>query len=169
MIRKHIRAFHSAKRFQCSECEKAFTGADKLKAHMVKHSDIKEFECDECGKQFKRKDKLKEHAKRMHSTNVSQIDQPMHERREFGTMSNKRLINDMYPINGTRSKKNKKKLKGKQSQKVTETAAQVLPGWADRPPPMPARQCHHSCRSPCPKRGNQPWTPWQLGCHMPLG
>ena len=36
MIRKHIRAFHSAKRFQCSECEKAFTGADKLKAHMVK-------------------------------------------------------------------------------------------------------------------------------------
>ena len=128
MIRKHIRAFHSAKRFQCSECEKAFTGADKLKAHMVKHSDIKEFECDECGKQFKRKDKLKEHAKRMHSTKVSQIDQPMLERRGFGTMSNKRLINDMYPINGTRSKKNKKKLKGKQSQKVTEPAAEILPG-----------------------------------------
>ena len=128
MIRKHIRAFHSAKRFQCSECEKAFTGADKLKAHMVKHSDIKEFECDECGKQFKRKDKLKEHAKRMHSTNVAQIDQPINERREFDTMSNKQLINNMYPITGTRSKKNKKKLKGKQSQRATETATEILPG-----------------------------------------
>ena len=36
LIRKHIRAFHAAKRFQCPYCEKAFTGSDKLKAHMVK-------------------------------------------------------------------------------------------------------------------------------------
>ena len=37
LIRKHIRAFHAAKRFQCPYCEKAFTGSDKLKAHMVKY------------------------------------------------------------------------------------------------------------------------------------
>merc|ERR1711894_324679 len=49
----------------------------KLKAHMVKHSDVKEFECNECGKRFKRKDKLKEHAKRMHLSAGSAAKPPL--------------------------------------------------------------------------------------------
>lgn len=40
---------------------------DKLKIHMLSHSDRRDFLCPDCGKRFKRKDKLREHAKRMHS------------------------------------------------------------------------------------------------------
>ena len=40
---------------------------DKLRLHMLKHTNVRNFMCDLCGKQFKRKDKLKEHAKRMHT------------------------------------------------------------------------------------------------------
>lgn len=46
-----------------------FPRLDKLKLHMLCHSDHKEFLCQICGKQFKRKDKLKEHLQRMHSPN----------------------------------------------------------------------------------------------------
>ena len=41
-IRKHIRAFHAEKRFPCASCDKSFTGKDKLKIHMVRHSEAKE-------------------------------------------------------------------------------------------------------------------------------
>lgn len=66
-IRKHIRAFHSERRYPCDKCEKIFPRPDKLKLHMLRHSDHREFLCQNCGKQFKRKDKLKEHMKRMHA------------------------------------------------------------------------------------------------------
>lgn len=36
MIRKHIRSFHSDKKFFCHHCGRSFTASDKLKAHMVK-------------------------------------------------------------------------------------------------------------------------------------
>lgn len=44
-----------------------FPRPDKLKLHMLRHSDHREFLCQSCGKQFKRKDKLKEHMQRMHA------------------------------------------------------------------------------------------------------
>ncbi len=44
-----------------------FPRPDKLKLHMLRHSDHREFLCANCGKQFKRKDKLKEHMQRMHA------------------------------------------------------------------------------------------------------
>ena len=39
---------------------------DKLRIHMVTHSDFHEFMCEYCAAQFKRKDKLMEHIKRTH-------------------------------------------------------------------------------------------------------
>ncbi|XP_060702784.1 PR domain zinc finger protein 10 isoform X3 [Hemiscyllium ocellatum] len=66
-IKKHIRSFHSEKVYQCTECDKAFCRPDKLRLHMLRHSDRKDFLCSTCGKQFKRKDKLKEHMQRMHN------------------------------------------------------------------------------------------------------
>ncbi|CAG2105034.1 unnamed protein product, partial [Medioppia subpectinata] len=66
-VRKHIRAFHSDKQYPCTQCEKVFPRPDKLKLHMLRHSDHREFLCANCGKQFKRKDKLKEHMQRMHA------------------------------------------------------------------------------------------------------
>lgn len=52
-MKKHIRCFHSEKIFQCSDCEKAFCRPDKLRLHMLRHSDRKDFLCSTCGKQFK--------------------------------------------------------------------------------------------------------------------
>ncbi|RVE65167.1 hypothetical protein OJAV_G00132830 [Oryzias javanicus] len=66
-VKKHIRCFHSEKIFQCPDCEKAFCRPDKLRLHMLRHSDRKDFLCSTCGKQFKRKDKLREHMQRMHN------------------------------------------------------------------------------------------------------
>uniref|UniRef100_A0A3B3UQD1 PR domain zinc finger protein 10 n=1 Tax=Poecilia latipinna TaxID=48699 RepID=A0A3B3UQD1_9TELE len=66
-IQKHIRCFHSEKIFQCPDCDKAFCRPDKLRLHMLRHSDRKDFLCSTCGKQFKRKDKLREHMQRMHN------------------------------------------------------------------------------------------------------
>lgn len=92
-----MRCFHSEKIFQCPHCEKAFCRPDKLRLHMLRHSDRKDFLCSTCGKQFKvmpsemlknvkkkkrifidfcfipffcgakRKDKLREHMQRMHN------------------------------------------------------------------------------------------------------
>ncbi|MEQ2182862.1 hypothetical protein GOODEAATRI_026652 [Goodea atripinnis] len=39
--------------FQCPDCEKAFCRPDKLRLHMLRHSDRKDFLCSTCGKQFK--------------------------------------------------------------------------------------------------------------------
>uniref|UniRef100_A0A8C7IGL7 PR domain containing 10 n=1 Tax=Oncorhynchus kisutch TaxID=8019 RepID=A0A8C7IGL7_ONCKI len=66
-VKKHVRSFHSEKIFQCSDCDKAFCRPDKLRLHMLRHSDRKDFLCSTCGKQFKRKDKLREHMQRMHN------------------------------------------------------------------------------------------------------
>lgn len=52
-VKKHVRSFHSEKVFQCTECEKAFCRPDKLRLHMLRHSDRKDFLCSTCGKQFK--------------------------------------------------------------------------------------------------------------------
>lgn len=52
-MKKHIRCFHSEKIFQCPNCEKAFCRPDKLRLHMLRHSDRKDFLCSTCGKQFK--------------------------------------------------------------------------------------------------------------------
>lgn len=52
-VKKHIRCFHSEKIFQCPDCEKAFCRPDKLRLHMLRHSDRKDFLCSTCGKQFK--------------------------------------------------------------------------------------------------------------------
>ncbi|KAG7175338.1 PR domain zinc finger protein 10-like [Homarus americanus] len=52
----------------CSICSKEMPSIDKLKIHMLSHSDRRDFLCPDCGKRFKRKDKLREHSKRMHST-----------------------------------------------------------------------------------------------------
>lgn len=68
MIRKHIRAFHGPRQFNCDVCDSSFPTSDKLKLHQLKHSDHREFLCALCGKQFKRKDKLREHTKRIHET-----------------------------------------------------------------------------------------------------
>lgn len=46
---------------------KVFPRQDKLRLHMLCHSDRWEFQCNFCEKQFKRKDKLKEHTQRMHA------------------------------------------------------------------------------------------------------
>uniref|UniRef100_A0A3Q2XZS3 PR domain zinc finger protein 10 n=1 Tax=Hippocampus comes TaxID=109280 RepID=A0A3Q2XZS3_HIPCM len=66
-VKKHIRCFHSEKIFQCPNCDKAFCRPDKLRLHMLRHSDRRDFLCSTCGKQFKRKDKLREHMQRMHN------------------------------------------------------------------------------------------------------
>ncbi|KAK2532751.1 hypothetical protein Q9233_005105 [Columba guinea] len=66
-VKKHVRSFHSEKIYQCTECDKAFCRPDKLRLHMLRHSDRKDFLCSTCGKQFKRKDKLREHMQRMHN------------------------------------------------------------------------------------------------------
>uniref|UniRef100_W5LYA7 PR domain zinc finger protein 10 n=1 Tax=Lepisosteus oculatus TaxID=7918 RepID=W5LYA7_LEPOC len=66
-VKKHVRSFHSEKVYQCTECDKAFCRPDKLRLHMLRHSDRKDFLCSTCGKQFKRKDKLREHMQRMHN------------------------------------------------------------------------------------------------------
>ena len=66
-IRKHMRGFHSEKKYPCTVCNKIFPRPDKLKLHMLRHSAHREFMCESCGRQFKRKDKLKEHMKRMHT------------------------------------------------------------------------------------------------------
>lgn len=52
-VKKHVRSFHSEKIFQCTECDKAFCRPDKLRLHMLRHSDRKDFLCSTCGKQFK--------------------------------------------------------------------------------------------------------------------
>lgn len=52
-VKKHMRCFHSEKIFQCPHCEKAFCRPDKLRLHMLRHSDRKDFLCSTCGKQFK--------------------------------------------------------------------------------------------------------------------
>ncbi|XP_064109566.1 PR domain zinc finger protein 10-like [Macrobrachium nipponense] len=51
----------------CSICGKEMPSVDKLKIHMLSHSDRRDFLCPDCGKSFKRKDKMREHSKRMHS------------------------------------------------------------------------------------------------------
>lgn len=48
-----MRSFHSEKIYQCTECDKAFCRPDKLRLHMLRHSDRKDFLCSTCGKQFK--------------------------------------------------------------------------------------------------------------------
>ncbi|KAG7255844.1 LOW QUALITY PROTEIN: hypothetical protein CRUP_035731 [Coryphaenoides rupestris] len=60
--------------FTCPSCSKSFSDfiqafcrPDKLRLHMLRHSDRKDFLCSTCGKQFKRKDKLREHMQRMHN------------------------------------------------------------------------------------------------------
>ena len=35
LVRKHIRAFHGAKKHACHVCSKSFATADKLKIHIV--------------------------------------------------------------------------------------------------------------------------------------
>lgn len=65
-MRKHIRAFHTNQRFLCQQCPKVFPRQDKLKLHMLCHSEHREFLCALCGRQFKRKDKLKDHMRRLH-------------------------------------------------------------------------------------------------------
>nr|CEP16114.1 PRDM10/15 [Platynereis dumerilii] len=75
-IRKHIRAFHSEKKFQCDQCDAAFTRYDKLKLHALKHSNLREFMCENCGRQFKRRDKLREHVKRMHAPGREKMVRP---------------------------------------------------------------------------------------------
>lgn len=62
-----MRGFHTNKEFPCPHCDKIFPRPDKLKLHMLRHSNHREFMCETCGRQFKRKDKLKEHIRRMHS------------------------------------------------------------------------------------------------------
>lgn len=52
-VKKHVRSFHSEKIYQCTECDKAFCRPDKLRLHMLRHSDRKDFLCSTCGKQFK--------------------------------------------------------------------------------------------------------------------
>ncbi|XP_076365963.1 uncharacterized protein LOC143254938 [Tachypleus tridentatus] len=63
---KRCEEYHSERRYPCDKCDKVFPRPDKLKLHMLRHSNHREFLCADCGKQFKRKDKLKEHMKRMH-------------------------------------------------------------------------------------------------------
>jgi uncharacterized Zn-finger protein len=75
MIRKHIRAFHGPRQFNCEDCPMTFPTSDKLKLHQLKHSDHREFLCAECGRQFKRKDKLREHTKRIHETTKKRVEQ----------------------------------------------------------------------------------------------
>ncbi len=74
MIRKHIRAFHGPRQYECEQCPMSFPTSDKLKLHKLKHSDHREFLCAECGRQFKRKDKLREHTKRIHETKRKAIE-----------------------------------------------------------------------------------------------
>ena len=67
-IKKHVRVSHPYQQLPCPVCHKIFPRADKLRLHMLSHSDHKAFMCEECGRQFKRKDKMKEHIKRMHDS-----------------------------------------------------------------------------------------------------
>ena len=62
---KHI--LHEEERFSCTVFTKSFTGRDKFKTHLVRHSEATDFTCDDCGEQCKRKDKLRDHGKRMHN------------------------------------------------------------------------------------------------------
>lgn len=52
---RNSRAFHSLKTFKCPDCGLTFPRSDKLRLHMLKHSNHREFMCETCGKQFKRK------------------------------------------------------------------------------------------------------------------
>jgi len=52
----------------CPECGKTFAKRDKLKRHLLIHTDVKPFSCDECESQFKRKDKLDFHKHVKHSS-----------------------------------------------------------------------------------------------------
>ena len=54
------------KKFQCSECGKAFGQMGDLKRHMVVYTGEKNFECKECRKSFARKPTLLYHL-RSHS------------------------------------------------------------------------------------------------------
>ena len=70
----HMREKHNVKKedyaanpIKCDKCEKIFRGPrnlDKLKRHMIRHSDFLEFVCSHCPKQFKAKISLINHTKR---------------------------------------------------------------------------------------------------------
>ena len=49
------------KNYQCSECGKAFSQKENLKAHKVVHTKEKNYQCSECGKAFGCKGALNKH------------------------------------------------------------------------------------------------------------
>lgn len=101
VIRKHIRAHHCERKHKCQYCAKRFPTLDKLRMHLLKHSDHRyaawfifnlshilmcakielifyphrEFHCANCGKRFKRKDKLKEHMTKIHHSQTANEEQ----------------------------------------------------------------------------------------------
>ena len=72
-----------------------FPRPDKLKLHMLRHSNHREFMCESCGRQFKRKDKLKEHMKRMHHPD-REMHAPVHPPHVPGVIT-KRFVPKVSP------------------------------------------------------------------------
>jgi len=64
---EHIEVVHQGKRpYTCTKCEKTFSRAGNLRAHMLIHSGVKPFPCKLCDKECREKIQLIKHLKKKH-------------------------------------------------------------------------------------------------------
>ena len=118
-----MRSVHAPTLWSCENCSKEFSRPDKLKLHMLKHSNIREFMCEACGKQFKRKDKLKEHVKRIHDGKLAMA--------EFGASGTSFILT----INGGLQQQQQQMMEGEQADDMDGGEARQRKGFIPKVEP----------------------------------
>ena len=60
------KAYPTLEAYSCAQCDKTFSRADNLKAHLKRHQTVQQFSCSDCAKKYASKSKLNLHAAKAH-------------------------------------------------------------------------------------------------------